>query len=533
MTTYKNWASPTVRFLIIVVAAVAIAATWYIENLDFLAVISLLSFACFISTKPAIAFCQGMIFGAIGLGLAFHWAPYSLAYILDSDSPYDVAPWIIFGGLVLWESLLFAWLGFLISKSVHGNLHPIQAAFAWVLAETFFPRVFSWGLSHCIIGYTTLLQVADLFGAAGIAFLMVYVGILFARIFVVGAKMKIEGRVANWIAAIRLPDLMCLTSLMVLWFGYGYWQARYYSIAVQTAEHKIQVAVVQVDPSFSDSLEKMRARTLQIQEHCDLVFWPESALGTYRETVSNIHPSSLRFEDVRPPIVQQQNALGLKTPLIVGGRVFSDTASEDGPYRQAAFLIQRDGQISSRYEKRFLIPFGEYCPGESVWPDLHHHMGLGDWYESGVKANTLNISPHIKAGVLVCYEDLVPTAAHTLCQNGADFLVGIINASAFESPTALRQHLRLARLRAIENRRYFVRCAGTGVSCVIDPCGNTTRELPILFEGEFVESIIPLKIKTTYQKIGIWLPYLSIAPLVISCWWSRTLSPHRLVKSAC
>jgi apolipoprotein N-acyltransferase len=62
--------------------------------------------------------------------------------------------------------------------------------------------------------------------------------------------------------------------------------------------------------------------------------------------------------------------------------------------------------------------------------------------------------------------------------NGADLIAVITNDGWWGDTPGYRQHESYARLRAIENRRWVVRSANTGVSCVIDPFGNVVESRP-------------------------------------------------------
>jgi apolipoprotein N-acyltransferase len=89
-------------------------------------------------------------------------------------------------------------------------------------------------------------------------------------------------------------------------------------------------------------------------------------------------------------------------------------------------------------------------------------------------------------------------------------LVALINGSAFTDPDTLRQHLRLAQLRAVENRRTLVRCAATGVTCVIHPDGRIAAQLPIEGDGVLQTSIPLVDDLTIYTKFGDWFAELSV-----------------------
>jgi apolipoprotein N-acyltransferase len=107
-----------------------------------------------------------------------------------------------------------------------------------------------------------------------------------------------------------------------------------------------------------------------------------------------------------------------------------------------------------------------------------------------------------RLGVMMCYEDLIPGVARDLVRDGAQVLIVLINGVAFDSPHALLQHRQLACLRAVENRRYLLRTASTGSTCVIDPLGRIVAELPVQTEGVLQVELALLEGRTPFNRFG-------------------------------
>jgi apolipoprotein N-acyltransferase len=208
------------------------------------------------------------------------------------------------------------------------------------------------------------------------------------------------------------------------------------------------------------------------------------------------------------PFVQHEYAENLPNWLLVGGRTFESGQAEDGPFWQTAFLIDKTGRIQQTYSKRHLIPIGEFVPFEKQFPFLHDWAQLSEYIEVGESDAPVTMDKGLRVGVLICYEDLIESAARRTSMEGAQLLVSLINASAFETPEALEQHRRLSLFRSIENRRCFVRCAGTGVSCFISQTGRELQRLGPLEQGQFVANVPLLDTWTIYQYGGCWLPWL-------------------------
>ena len=80
-------------------------------------------------------------------------------------------------------------------------------------------------------------------------------------------------------------------------------------------------------------------------------------------------------------------------------------------------------------------------------------------------------------GVGICYEIIYPSLARREVADGANLLATISNDSWYGRAGAQEQHFAGAVLRAVENGRYLVRAAITGISGIVDARGGSSREL--------------------------------------------------------
>lgn len=438
---------------------------------------------------------QTWLFGVVALSLSFHWAVGSLAYTLDAEES-DVLPRAVFAGLILWESVPFAVLGWLLAVQ-HLKYQVLWLApTAWIAIERFWPKVFPWSWAHSQTRFLEMLQVAEIGGVYLVSFVFLYACIGLA------SQLRSEDR--------RAYRREAAISLVLLLGTLGYGSMRLAMLGPAASAESIKVGVVQVDPAYGDATEKMR-KASDAMTGVDLFVWPESSLGAYVTTVTSLDDIKEDISIAKLPFIKTEYAQHLSANLLVGGRAFLPGAPEEGPYWQTAYLIDRLGGIQGRYYKRHLIPIGEYMPFEQRYPALHDWAQLPDYMASGKSDAPLKLPDGPAVGVLICYEDLIEDAARKTTLQGAKLLVGMINASAFESPAALDQHRRLALFRAIENRRYLVRCAGTGISCVISQTGEQLQRIPPLVEGSFSQEVPILSTVTPYQAGGFLLPWLGVA----------------------
>ena len=100
-------------------------------------------------------------------------------------------------------------------------------------------------------------------------------------------------------------------------------------------------------------------------------------------------------------------------------------------------------------------------------------------------------------------------------KNGADFLVTITNDGWYGRSSAPYQHFSIAVLRAVENRRYLLRAATTGISGIIDPYGRILSRSELMTPTFLQGTITPSRKNTVYTRYGDILPYTSLTLTII------------------
>jgi apolipoprotein N-acyltransferase len=170
----------------------------------------------------------------------------------------------------------------------------------------------------------------------------------------------------------------------------------------------------------------------------------------------------------------------LGRPMLVGltALAYDD---DDGLYstRNRAWLLYPKNRLGAYYDKRHLVPFGEYVPLVKLIPALKGPffqgvLGAAGHFSSG---DSLSIIFHdgIGFGPLICFESIFPYLARENVQAGADVLVVTTNDAWFGDSYAPDQHFNQSIMRAVENRRPLVRAANNGISGIILPSGRVTE----------------------------------------------------------
>jgi apolipoprotein N-acyltransferase len=196
----------------------------------------------------------------------------------------------------------------------------------------------------------------------------------------------------------------------------------------------------------------------------DLLIWSETA--DPEELRSSSEAYSLAYELVTNGV-----------PLLAGS---IDTEwTDEGPlYYNCTFLVDASGKIVQGYDKRHLVIFGEYVPLEHLFPFLKAVTPIEGGFTPGSTSTVFRLDkPSVAFSVLICFEDTVASLSRESVRNGARLLINETNDGWFEPSWASKQHMILCVFRSVENNVPVIRCANTGVSCVIDRSGRVMAML--------------------------------------------------------
>ena len=256
---------------------------------------------------------------------------------------------------------------------------------------------------------------------------------------------------------------------------------------------------------FEDYLNKTHQA---IARGAQLVIWPESS-------------TPFRFEeDLLGAARIRTLARDARVSIILG----SDHVewSGTGPLRtpakafNSAFLVRADGTSGGMYRKMHLVPWGEYVPLKSLLffiGPLVESIGTG--FVAGDEATLLPVDGH-PVSVAICYEVIYPDLVRQFVRGGSQLLGTITNDAWFGPTSAPYQHFEQASMRAIEEGRYLVRSANTGISGIVDPYGRVIERTGIYQPAVVVGDARLLTAATMYSRIGDVFAYASaIATLAL------------------
>jgi len=168
----------------------------------------------------------------------------------------------------------------------------------------------------------------------------------------------------------------------------------------------------------------------------------------------------------------------VQAPLIVNA-IGSDYSQAGNTWKDyvSAVIFDAQGQRVGRYDKIHLVPFGEYIPFKQVFFFAHKLTGAVPNFSHGTRIKVFFLNGH-RYGVFICYEAVFAEEVRQFARMGAQVLVNLSDDGWYGDTSAPWQHLNMARMRAIENRRWLLRDTNNGVTASIDPYGRVLQSIP-------------------------------------------------------
>lgn len=313
-------------------------------------------------------------------------------------------------------------------------------------------------------------------------------------------------------------------------------------VSIRDTNPAPQGNIVIVQPNI-DPYEKQDAGAFEAQLHkfihlsdsaidsnTVLVVWPETAIYNEHGFVEDKLKESFFLNPLWDFLHRHPNLnllTGLEAVRVFNGKhsasaqKIPDTDKYFESYNSAA-LFDSTGPVAF-YHKSKLVP------GVETLPSFLHI--LDSWFEKlggtsngytgqddRTVLNTTNHSYHIAPSV--CYESIYGEFMSRYARNGANLIAIITNDGWWGNTPGYGQHENYARLRAIETRRWIVRSANTGISCVIDPQGNIAESRPWM-QPAVIRYPVPAQNELTfYARFGDYLSKLALLITVLFLAWN-------------
>lgn len=446
--------------------------------------------------KPKPAFWFGWLSGTVAYLAILSW-------VIIVMQVYGRLPLVVSLLLLL---LLAAYVGLYVALFATGWrwLDDRWPRWSWLLAPMLWVAL-EWVRGHLLSGFPwalfgysqfrqlPLIQIADLTGVYGVSFLVVLVNVTFTHGFITLARV----RMAPAPSALELRLLPSVVALLLIGGALGYGQLRMAAVDASLTPG-LRVGLIQGnisqeakwDPAMRQStMERYEQLTRKAAEQgAELIVWPEAS-------------APFLFDD-EPPYQRTIRSLAVETHSYL---LFGSPAIAHG-YRipallNSAYLINPDGSTQARYDKRHLVPFGEYVPLGPLLGFVNKLVsGIGDFIP-GAGPVPMDVKGH-QLGVAICFEIIFPELVRENAQSGAHIIATITNDAWFGRSAAPLQHFSMAVFRAIENRTPVIRAANTGISGFIDAAGRIGPHSGLFVEAALVDTIRISSLRTVYTRAG-------------------------------
>ncbi|WP_009547267.1 apolipoprotein N-acyltransferase [Crocosphaera subtropica] len=220
----------------------------------------------------------------------------------------------------------------------------------------------------------------------------------------------------------------------------------------------------------------------------DLIITPETALPFNLDYIVN-NSSFYRA------ILEQQ------VPVILGA-----FGSQNTSYTNSLFMIDKTGDVLSRFDKVKLVPLGEYIPFEDILGKLINRLSpLDSHLKAGTTDQKFN-TPFGQAITGICYESAFSEHFRRQAKAGGQFIITASN-NAHYSQIMPAQHHAQDVIRAIETDRWMARATNTGYSAIVNPKGDTLWISDINTYELHQGIIYPRNTRTLYVQWGDWLTF--------------------------
>ncbi len=443
--------------------------------------------------NPSKSFLMGWYFGTFYMAVSTYWL---LPTLIKNIALFNNFP-PIFGGLAfvmfaLIEGLffgIFALFYSLIEKyraQVPFILHVLSLAGIYTLIE-FLRGYGSIGftgsrLSDALYDQIGTIQIISFVGTLGLTFL-IFMANYFIYRSITDKKFKI------------------LSTISIIIVGSYIFSAIFPVFLPPYTGKKMTIGVVQPDVTVAQRYQMSSQKIFDdvkwgmknLSGKTKLVFFPE---GTFEEEISN---TSI-YKDLLLSLKKYDLNAIIGYPSVKDGKI----------YNSAGFFTP-DG-IKSIYSKHILVPFTETLPYPQIF-GIFGFLKLDQFFTPG-KQFTVFSFDGVRFSTQICFESYFGWLSRKFTNEGAQFIFTITDDSWFDQRTALLQHFAQSTMRAVENRKWMVQVADTGITGLVDPYGRIVRELPADKAELTTFNVYPNDTKTFYDRFGdlvLWISMGSIS----------------------
>ena len=463
-----------------------------------------------------------------------------------------IYPFLVF--LCLWLGLQFAFATLLIGNPKEmGWLHILGISGGWALCE--WSRLFILSgysldpVGIALSGTLTGMQMATAGGVYGLSFWVVLTNLLALRL--LNDRSWRHG--AIWAAVSVFPYLSGAAHLAYHARGMD----RHLALTPPLKAFLVQTALIpeekfMVDGSSPISPAYQWRMILSLlapylAQQADVIVLPEGVVpyGTHRP-IYLAQEIEQAFQDVLGKYIQlpsespkvgnrawAQALADLTGADVILGLEDVDIQAVEKTYQayNAAFLVRPFTTELSRYEKRVLLPMGEYIP--FAWcKKILSKYGIMDSFTPGKEAKVFELARG-NAGISICYEETYGYLMRQARSKGAHLLINLTNDVWYPCSRLPAVHFFHGRLRALETGVPILRACNTGITCGVDALGRVVDQIPgenvqhAALPGVLSTSLPLYHYPTLYARWGDGLPMGGSAILFTSFFISKCFKRKR------
>lgn len=381
----------------------------------------------------------------------------------------------------------------------------------WVAIEYIRSNLSFLAIPWILIGHSqyrthTIAQIASVTSVYGISFLIVLINSALADVIIYSINYTkgftfLRG---SWRrAALSLSISLSIVVCIMVWGMHrvkGFDKIKRDLLTISLIQANIPQDIKWNSECRDMIMEQYNDLTLRAsQGHPDLIIWPESATPCY------LMHDQITYHTVTKLVRE----MGI--PLLLGSTMYAKImhkGEKTGGAKNTAFFIDKNGRIVSVYHKIRLLPFGEYLPLEDWFPWPRWLVPKSGTFIPGTRPVIFYHPKGPSFGVVICWENLFPGLFRGFVKMDPQFMVNLTNEGWFGKTAASRQILSMSVFRAIEHGISLLRCANTGISCLIDPVGRIQERVEdeegndIMVAGFITVPVFDASGKTFYTRYG-------------------------------
>ncbi len=437
------------------------------------------------------SFLAGWFSGALWFGSNCYWVYGTMNIYAGMSVPLAAFSLLLFSLFLGFWFGIFALALALIRMATLGPkiswLALAAVPFLWVAMEFAIARIpsFPWDqLGYSQVDNGLLTPLAPLTGVSGISFLLAAVNALLAAALILKpTARRFSPRVACGVAGVTIAAIGMAGLLLKTPQPPGGTMAMLIQPNLDVASDDVWVGPdwdrhirayqqLAVDPCRTYIAGIPQTGAPSAVFNCGMSALKPSLVVT-PESPAPFHDADPRFRTTMTAF-----AGNARVPMIVGD-LGMDLVAPGNEYRiyNSATVIAGDGQFAGRYDKIHLVPFGEYIPFRHLLFFARQVTQTLSDMSRGSDRKVFTVGGR-RYGIFICYESVFADEVRQFAQNGAEVFVNISDDGWYGDTSAPWQHLNMARMRAIENRRWILRDTNNGVTASIDPYGAVRQSIP-------------------------------------------------------